>query len=187
MHIFRVILGPTVKEACLVGSCPATMEVTVHLLQEVHAASAWKVMGDPSVSIAVMKAAPPSPAEMEVYALKRPASHTFTASVLVAGQVNGANKVAGSRSSRHPHVLSQTVIAKLMMVCVTRNVIHCHVTGTAVTVHWQWNLGLVVHAAGVPSITASVMTPATMLTVCMTTLTAKTRKKFASEFASNIN
>lgn len=78
-------------------------------------------------------------------------------------------------------------MAKLMMVCATRNVIHCLVTGMVVTVHWQWNPGLVVHAAGVPSITASVMTPATTLTVSMTTLTAKIRKKFASEFTSNIN
>lgn len=85
MCIFRVILGPTVKEACPVGSCPATMEVAVHLPQGVHVAPAWKVMGGLSVSIAVMKAAPPSPAGMEVCALKRPASRTFTANVPVAG------------------------------------------------------------------------------------------------------
>lgn len=29
-RVSLVMLGPTVKEACLVGSCPATMEVAVH-------------------------------------------------------------------------------------------------------------------------------------------------------------
>lgn len=35
-----VIRGPTVKEACLAGSCPATMEVAVPLLSGVHDAPA---------------------------------------------------------------------------------------------------------------------------------------------------
>ncbi len=41
--------------------------------------------------------------------------------------------------------------------------------------------------AGVFSTTASVMSLATTMTVCLTTLTAETKKKFASEFTFNIN
>lgn len=85
IYIFRVILGPIVKGACPVGSCPATTEVAVHLPQGGHAAPACLVMEGPSVNTAVMKAAPPSPAEMEDYAQKRPASRSSTASVPVAG------------------------------------------------------------------------------------------------------
>lgn len=92
MSIFRVILGPIVKEACLVVSYPATMVVVVHLPHEGHAAPACQVMVDPSVSIAVMKGAPPSPAEMEGCALKRPASRSSSASVSMAGQVNGVSR-----------------------------------------------------------------------------------------------
>lgn len=57
------------------------------------------------------------------------------------------------------------------------------------TVPLQQNLGLTAHAAGILSITASVMIPATTLNVCMTTLTAKTRRRFASKYtfmATNI-
>lgn len=100
-----VILGPIVKEACPVGSCPATMEVAAHLPHGGHVAPARQVMVDPSVSTAVMKAAPPSPAEMEGCALKRPASRSSTASVSVAGQVNAASRAADSSSSRYPHAL----------------------------------------------------------------------------------
>lgn len=104
-HVSLVILGPTVKEACPVGSCPATMEVAVHLPHGGHVAPAYQVMVGPSVSIAVMKAAPPSPAEMEGCALKRPVSRSSTASVPVAGKVNAASRAAVSLSSHYLHVL----------------------------------------------------------------------------------
>lgn len=187
MGIFRVTPGLTAKGACPVVSCPATMEVAAHLLQGVHDASAWKVLVAPSVSISVMKAALPSPAAMEGCALKRLPFHTSTVSVRVAGQVNGVRRASSPWNLSHPCALLQIVRAKLMMVYVTRNVIHCLVTGMVVTVHWQWIPGPIVHAAGAHSIIASVMTPATMLTVCMTTLTAKTKRKFASGFISTFN
>lgn len=99
MSIIRVILGPIVKEACLVGSCPATMEVAVHLPHEGHAAPACQVMVGPSVSTAVMKGAPPSLAETEGCALKRPASRSSSASVSMAGRVNDVS------SPHYPRVL----------------------------------------------------------------------------------
>lgn len=82
------------KEACPVVSCPATMEADVQLQHEAHAAAVCPVMVGPSVSIAVMKAVHPSHAGMGGYALKRPASHTFTASVQVGGQGKGVNKAS---------------------------------------------------------------------------------------------
>ena len=94
MSVFRVILGPTVTEACLVGSSPATMEVAVHLPQGGHVAPALQVTAGPSVSIVVRTDAPPSPVGMEGCALKRPASPFFTASVSAAGQVNDASRLA---------------------------------------------------------------------------------------------
>lgn len=100
-----VMLVPIVKEVCPVGSCLATMEVVVHLPQEGHVAAACQVMVGPSVSIAVMKAAQPSPAGMEGCALKRPAFHSSTASVPVAGQVNGVSRAADPLSPQRPHAL----------------------------------------------------------------------------------
>lgn len=100
-----VMLEPIVKEACPVGSCPATMEEAVHLPLGGHVAVACQVMAAPSVSIVVMKAAPPSPAGMEGCVLKRPASRSSTASVPVAGQVNGASRPADPLSLQHPHAL----------------------------------------------------------------------------------
>lgn len=134
MSIIRVILGPIVKEACPVGSCPATMEVAVHLPQGGHVAPVCQVMAGPSVSIAVMKAAPPSPAGMEGYALKRPASPSSIASVSVAGQVNGASRAAEQLRPQHPYALWQTVMAKPMMVFATRSATRSLAAGTAATV-----------------------------------------------------
>lgn len=90
-HVSLVILGPTVKEACPVGSCLAIMEVAVHLPQGGHVAPAFQAMVGPSVSIEVKKVAPHSPAGMEGRALKRPVSHSIIVSVPLAGQVNGAS------------------------------------------------------------------------------------------------
>ena len=133
MSVFRGILGPIVKEACPVGNCPATMEVAVHLPQGAHVAPAFQAMAGPSVSITVMKAAPPSPVAMEGCALKRPASRSFTASVPVAGRVNGASRVADLLNSQHPHALGQTVRAKPVMAFVTRSATHSLVAGMVAT------------------------------------------------------
>lgn len=130
---FRVILGPIVKEACPAGSCPATMEVAVHIPQGGHVAPAFQVLAGPSVSIVVRTVAPPNPVVMEGCALKRPASRSFTASVPVAGQVNGVSRVADPPSSQQSHALEQTVMAKPMMVFVTRSATHSLVTGTEAT------------------------------------------------------
>lgn len=75
-------------------------------------------------------------------------------------------------------------MAKPMMVFVTRNATHSLAAGTAATALWQSTHGLVAQTltAGVSSTTVSVMSPATMLTVCMTTLTAKTKRKFAIQY-----
>lgn len=81
------------------------MEVAVHLQHGGHVAPARQVMVGPSVNIAVMKAAPPSPVEMEGCALKRPASRSSTASVSVAGQVNAVSRAADPTSSRYLHAL----------------------------------------------------------------------------------
>lgn len=134
MIVFRVILGLIVKEACPVGSCPATMEVAVHLQQEGHAAPACLVMVEPSVSIVARKGAHPSPAEMEDCALKRPVSHSFTVSVPMVGQVNAASRATDPLSPRHLHAPWQTVIVKLVMAFATRNATHSLVAGMAVTV-----------------------------------------------------
>lgn len=130
MSIFRVTLGPIVKEACPVGSSSATMEVAVHLPQGGHVAPACQVMAGPSVSIVVMKAAPHSHVGMEGCAPKRPASRSFTASVPPAGQVNGASRAG---PILHPHALWQTVMAKPMMVFATKSATHSLVAGTAAT------------------------------------------------------
>lgn len=121
------------KEACPVGSYPATTEVAVHLPQEGLVAHVCQVMVDPSVSIAAMKGAQPCPATMEDYALKRPASHTSTVSVSVDGRVYDVTTAAEPLTLQSPHALWQTVMPKLKMVFVTKNVIHCLVSGTAVT------------------------------------------------------
>lgn len=134
VHVSLVIPDSIVKEACPVESCPATMEVAVHLPQGGRVVHAIQVLAGHSVSIAVMKAAPPSPAVIAVCVLKRPASRTFTASVPVAIQVKGVSRPAESWSLRHPHALWQTVLAKPMMVFATGNVTYSHVTGMAVTV-----------------------------------------------------
>ncbi len=134
MSVIRVILGPIVKEVCPVGSCPATMEVAVHLPQGGRVAPAWQVMVGPSVSIAVMKAVPPSRAGMKGCALKRPASPSSTASVPVAGQVNGVSRASDPLNRQHPHALWPTVMAKPMMVFATRSATHSLVAGTAATV-----------------------------------------------------
>ena len=70
-----------------------------------------------------------------------------------------------------------------MMVFVTRSATHSLATGMVATVHWQHSPGVVAQtpAAGVSSITASVMNPAKPQTVCTTTLTAKPRRKSASK------
>lgn len=133
-HVSLVILGPTVKEACPVESSPATMEAAVHLQQGAHVALACQVLVGPSVSIAVMKAAPPSPAGMEACAPKRPASPSSTASVLVAGQVNGASRAAGLLIPQQVHAPWRTVTAKPMMVFATRSATHSRVAGMAATV-----------------------------------------------------
>lgn len=130
------MLGPIVREACPVGSCPATTEVAVHLQQGGRVAAASQVLADPSASIAVMKAAPLSPAGMEDCALKRPASRSSTASVPVAGQVNGASRAADPSSPQHPHALWRTVMANPTTVFATRSAIPSFVTGTVVTVLW---------------------------------------------------
>lgn len=104
-HVSLVIPGPIVKEVCPVGSCLVTMEVAVHLPQGGHVAPASLVLVGPSVSTAAMKAAPLSPAEMEDCALKRPASHSFTASVPVDGSVNSASRAADPLIFQHPHAL----------------------------------------------------------------------------------
>lgn len=80
-------------------------------------------------------------------------------------------------------------MAKPMMVFVTRNAIHSLAAGMEATVLWLPTRGLVAQTltAGVSSITASVMSPATMLTVYMTTLTAKTKRKSASKFTFPIH
>lgn len=83
-RVSLVTLGPVVKEACPVGSCPATMEVAAHLPAGGLVAPALQVMEAPSVSIGVMRAALHSPVGTEGCALRRPATHTFTASVPVA-------------------------------------------------------------------------------------------------------
>lgn len=75
-------------------------------------------------------------------------------------------------------------MAKPMMVFVIRNATHSLAAGMEATVLWLPTLGLVAQTltAGVSSITASVMRPATILTVCMTTLTAKTKRKSAIQY-----
>lgn len=133
-HVNLVMLGQIVKGACPVGSCPATMEVAVHLPQGERVAAACKVMAGLSVSITVRRAAPPSPVGMEGCALKRPAFHTSTASVPVALLVNGASRVEEPLSPQHPHALLRIVMEKPMMVFVTRNATHSFVAGMAVTV-----------------------------------------------------
>lgn len=90
-------------------------------------------MVDPSVSIAAMMGAQPCPAAMEDYALKRPASHFSTVSVSVDGRADDVSTAAEPLTLQSPHALWQTVMPKLQMVFVTNNVIHCLVTGTAVT------------------------------------------------------
>lgn len=105
LAIFRVMLGLIVKESCPVGSCPATMVVAVHSPKGGCVAPAIQVMVDPSASIAAMKAAPPSPARMEGCALKKQASHTFTASVPVAGQENGVSRTSCPTSLKYPYAL----------------------------------------------------------------------------------
>lgn len=178
------ILGQTVKEVCPVGSCPATMEGAVHSLQGERVAPAYLVTVGPSVSIAAKKAVLPSLAIMEGYVLKRPAFRSSIASVPVVGQVSGVSRAAETLSSQHPRAPLQTVTAKPVMVFVTRNATHLPVVGTVVTALLLLILGHVVQtlAAGVSSTTASVMNPATMLTVSMTTLTAKARKKCATPY-----
>lgn len=94
------------------------------------------------------------------------------------------SRVADSWRPPHLRVLSQTVLVKPTMVCATRNATRCPVNWMVGTVPSQQNLGLTVRAAGIPSITASVMIPATTLNVSMTTLTAKTRRRFASKCTS---
>lgn len=88
------ILDLTVKEACPVENCPATMEVVVHLPHGERDVPACQVMAVPSVSTAATKVALRSPAGMEGCALRRPASRSSTASVPVAGQVNAASRAA---------------------------------------------------------------------------------------------
>lgn len=90
-------------------------------------------MVDPSVSIAAMMGAQPCPAAIEDYALKRPASHFSTVSVSVDGRANDVSTAAEPLTLQSPHALWQTVMPKLQMVFVTNNVIHCLVTGMAVT------------------------------------------------------
>lgn len=136
-RVSLVMLGPIVKEACPVGSCPATTEAAVHSPRGGRVAPACQVMVGPSVSIAAMKAALPSPVGMEGCALKRPASPSSTVSVPVAGQANGASRAADPLRTRHPPALWQTVRAKPRMVFATRNATHSFVNGTAVTVLWQ--------------------------------------------------
>lgn len=104
-HVSLVMLGLIVKESCPVGSCPATMVVAVHSPKGGCVAPAIQVMVDPSASIAAMKAAPPSPARMEGCALKKQASHTFTASVPVAGQENGVSRTSCPTSLKYPYAL----------------------------------------------------------------------------------
>lgn len=133
MSIFRVMPGPIVKEACLVESCPATMEAAVLLPQGGRVAPARKVTVGPSVSIALTKVAPPSPAGTEDCALKRPASRSSTASVPVAGRANGASRAAEPFRLQHPRALWQTVMAKPTTVFATRNATHSSVAGTAGT------------------------------------------------------
>lgn len=125
--------GLIVKEACPVGSYPATTEVAVHLPQEGLVAHVYQVMVDPSVSIAAMKGAQSGPATMEDDALKRPASHSSTVSVSVDGRANDVSTTSQPLTLQSPYALWQTVLPKLKMVFVTNNVIHCLVTGTAVT------------------------------------------------------
>lgn len=89
-------------------------------------------MVDPSVSIAARMGAQPSPA-MKDNALKRPASHFSTVSVPVDGRADDVSTAAEPLTLQSPHALWQSVMPKLQMVFVTNNVIHCLVTGTAVT------------------------------------------------------
>lgn len=174
------------KEACPVESSHVTMGAAVHLPQEEHDAPVCLVLVALSVSIAPMKAAPPSPATTEGYAQKRPASRSSTASVPVVGQVNGASRAVEPLSSPLPCALLQTATAKPMMAFATKSATFSLVAGMAVTALLLLTLGLVVLtlAAGGSSTTASVMSPVTMLTVSMITLTARARKKSASEFLS---
>lgn len=132
MFVFRVTLGPIVKEACPVGSCPATMEVAVLLQRGGLVVPALQVMVAPSVSTAVMRAALRSPVGMEGCALKRPASHTFTVSVPVILLVNAVSRAVES-PTYCPHALEQTVIAKPTTVYVTRSATRTFAAGMAVT------------------------------------------------------
>lgn len=183
MFISRVILVRTVKGACLVGSCLATMEEAVPLPPEEHAAHACQALVAPSVSIAVMTGALPSHVGTEASALKKSVSHFSIVSVQVDSWENDASKVLKQSFQVSP-ALRQTVKAKHRMVFVTRNVTHFLVVGMVATVPWQRIPGLSaqIPAVGVHSTIANVMNSVTMLTVCMTTLTAEAKKKFASEF-----
>lgn len=183
-RVSLVLLGPTVKEACPVESSPVTMEAAVHLPQEERAAPVCLVSAGPSVSIALMKAAPPSLAIMEGYVQKRPASRSSTASVPVVGQVNGVSRAVDPPSSPLPCALLLTAIAKQMMAFVTRSATYSLVAGMVVTALLLLTLGLVVLtlAAGESSTTASVTNPVTTPTVSTTTLTAKAKKKSAIQY-----
>lgn len=129
----RVTRGLIVKEACPVGSCPATMEVAVHSPQEGLVAHAHQVLVGYSVNVAAVKVAQLCPAAMEDYALKRPLSHTSTVSVPVDGKVNGVSSRAEPLTHRPPRALWQSVMAKLMMVFATSNVTHYFAAGMVVT------------------------------------------------------
>lgn len=182
--LFRVTLGRTVKGACPVGSCRATMEEAVHSPPGGLAAPVLRVMADPNVSVAVRTAAPPSPVEMEGCALKRPASRSFTASVPMALRENDANRASDLPTSWQWSARDPTVTRKPTMASVTTSVTYCPVTGTVVIALWLQTPGPTVKtlSAGVSSITASVMTPVIMQRVYLTILNAQTKRKCASEF-----
>lgn len=180
MYVLRDISVQTVREACPVGNCPATMAAAAHLPPGGHVAAACQAMAAPSVSTVALRDVPPNHAAMEGFARKRPAILTSAANVLRTGLGNG---VSTSRLCfRCPRVLCQTAIAKPMTASVIRNATHLLAAGMEGIAPWQWTPGPIAQTpcAGMSSTTASVMRPATTKTVCMTTLTAETKKKFAS-------
>lgn len=100
-----VILVLTVREACPVESCPATMEEAVHLLHEEPVAPAYQVMVGPSVSTELMMGAPLSPAGMEGFAQRRQVFLSSTVSALVDGKANVVNRSVLLLNHSHLHVL----------------------------------------------------------------------------------
>lgn len=118
-------------EVCPAGSCPATMEAAVHSPPEGHVAHACQAMAGPSVSTAAMKVARPSPAAMEACAQRRPASHSFTASVPVAGLENAVTRALLSSKFLLAHW--RTVVARTTTVCVIESVTRLLVAGTVAT------------------------------------------------------